>query len=337
MSHRILISTGVYPPKIGGPAQYSKNLKVAFEKAGHKVSIATFRSEDRLPTGIRHLFFCLKILPRLILSDFVIVMDTFSVALPTIFLSKIFGKKTIIRTGGDFLWENYVERTKKKVLFRNFYETDQNNFSLKEKVIFSLTKWVLRNTTHIVFSTNWQKDVFIKAYGLDEKRVSIIENYYGQKEENNDATNRQFLASTRNLVWKNLDILEKVFERIRKNNPATSLFSESLVFESLMDKMRKCYVVILVSFGDISPNMILDAIRLGKPFICTKEVGIYERIKDAGIFVDPLNEAEIERAVLDLLNEDKYKVAKEKVKNFNFTHTWDEIAKEFLDLSEKIK
>jgi len=100
--------------------------------------------------------------------------------------------------------------------------------------------------------------------------------------------------------------------------------------------MKGAYAVILVSLGDISPNMILDAIKLNRPFICTKEVGIYERIREAGTFVDPLNEKEIEEAISYLLTEDGYKKAKEKVKNFNFVHTWDQIAEEFIEVYKKI-
>ena len=125
---KILITTGIYPPKIGGPAQYAKNLKEAFEKMGHIVSVKTYNIDDKIPTGIRHLYFFLKILPKIIWSDVVFSLDTFSVGLPTVLASKIFNKKCIIRTGGDFLWEQYVERTKNKILLRNFYNTEIENF-----------------------------------------------------------------------------------------------------------------------------------------------------------------------------------------------------------------
>ena len=83
--------------------------------------------------------------------------------------------------------------------------------------------------------------------------------------------------------------------------------------------------------------MILDAIRYNKPFICTKEIGIYDRIKDIGIFVDPLNEKEIENAILKLLDSMEYKRVIDKMKQFNFTHTWQEMAKEFIDIYKNLK
>ena len=333
----ILITTGIYPPKIGGPAQYAKNLKESFEKMDQIVSVKTYGIEDSLPTGIRHLFFFLKIIREVLRSDVVFALDTFSVGLPSVLVCKIFNRKCIIRTGGDFLWEQYVERTQKNILLRNFYNTEKENLSLKEKIIFKLTKWTFQNVSHIIFSTDWQRQIFVKAYGLDVAKTSLVENYYGDKESDFDFESKTFVASARNLTWKNFDVLKRVFNKVNLENKEAVLFTDNLPYQKFIEKMSNSYAVLLVSLGDISPNMILDAIRLNRPFICTKEVGIYERIKDAGTFVDPLNENEIEVAILNLLTAEGYKNAKEKVRNFNFTHTWDQIAEEFLDVFNSLK
>ncbi len=334
---KILITTGIYPPKIGGPAQYSKNLENELRIKGHDVCVSTFSIENYLPTGIRHIYFFVKTLPRFVFSDFVISLDTYSVGFPSVFASKLLGKKIIVRTGGDFLWEHYVERTGKKFFLRNFYETEKDNFTFKEKVIYKVTKWTLLNVSKLVFSTTWQRDIFVKAYGLNIEKTYIIENFYGDKESDIDVKNPVFIASARNLVWKNLSVLEKVFDKIQILHPEARLYKNNVPYESLMSLMANSYAVILVSLGDISPNMIMDSIRLNRPFICTKEVGIYDRIKEAGIFVDPLNEAEIEKAILEILNKDGYEKAKERVRNFDFTHSWGQIADEFLAIYGTIK
>lgn len=333
---KILITTGIYPPKIGGPAQYAFNLKKNFGNMGHIVSVQTYTIEDKIPTGIRHIFFSLKIFKDIFCSSVIFALDTFSVGAPSVLVAKILRKKCIIRTGGDFLWEQYVERTKKKVLLKDFY-LEKPFFSFKEKIIFKITKWTLLNASHIIFSTEWQRDIFIKAYGLDDKRISIVENYYGDKESDVEWEDRVFVASTRDLVWKNIDTLKNIFENLKKHEKALSLFTDNLPYDKFMKKISSSYAVVLVSLGDISPNMIMDAIRYNRPFICTKEVGIYDRIKDAGIFVDPLNEEEIKNAIVHLLDTDGYREAKNKVRQFSFTHSWQDIAKEFLAILDKIK
>ncbi|HBD25133.1 MAG: hypothetical protein A2566_02145 [Candidatus Zambryskibacteria bacterium RIFOXYD1_FULL_40_13] len=333
----ILITTGIYPPKIGGPAQYAKNLKITLENMGNSVSVKTFSVEDYLPTGIRHIFFFFKIIPRVIKSDVVIILDTFSAGLPTVLACKLFGKKSIVRTGGDFLWEQYVERTGKKVLLRNFYKDERHNFSKKENIILSLSKWTLLNTSAVVFSTEWQRDIFMDVYNLQKQKIYIVENYYGVKETGLLPQGKIFIASTRNLRWKNINMLKRVFDKVRLQHPEAILFLDNVSFPDFMNKIKNCYAVLQVSLGDISPNLILDAIRYGKPFICTKEVGILPRISDAGIFVDPLNEAEVERAILTLLGEAEYRKAKEKVENFSFVHTWNDIAHEFIQITNFLK
>ena len=329
----ILIATGIYPPEIGGPAQYAKNLADVWRGEGYDVNIKVFSRFNSFPTGIRHLFYFFSIFGPMSKSDFVLALDTFSAALPAVLACKLLRKKIIIRTGGDFLWESYVERTGKKVLLRNFYKEEISNLSQKERKIFNLTRWILNKSSKVVFSTEWQRDIFLSAYNLDIRNTNVIENYYGPKELSETPNEKVFVASSRNLVWKNLDILKSVFAEINSAN----LFSGNIPFPEFMKRIQDCYAVILVSLGDISPNMILDAIRYNKPFICTKEVGIFDRIKGVGIFVDPLDKDEIKKAILDLLEKENYEKAVEKVRSFSFVHTWGEIGNEFLKVNDSLK
>ena len=76
------------------------------------------------------------------MADF--ALDTFSVAFPAVCAARLCGKKMIIRTGGDFLWEFYVERTGDLVLLRDFYNTRIGRLNFKERLIFKSTGWTLR-------------------------------------------------------------------------------------------------------------------------------------------------------------------------------------------------
>jgi glycosyltransferase involved in cell wall biosynthesis len=335
---KILIATGIYPPDIGGPAQYAVNVEKVWKKEGHQVTVRTYRFERFFPAGIRHILYFIKCIPAAFTADFIFILDTFSAAVPATLLGVLFRKKTIIRTGGDFLWESYVERTGDLVLFRNFYETSIEKFSCKEKLIFRLTQWVLHQVSVVVFSTEWQKSIWMKPYKLVSLKTFVIENYYGPKEEvDPDLRLHTFVASSRDLKWKNIDTLKHVFNKKGSKIPHNiDLLTTTKEFGNFMEIISKCYAVALVSLGDISPNLILDAIRHNRPFICTKEVGIFDRIKDAGIFIDPFSEGEMEEAILSLLDENKYKDAKEKVRNFHFIHTWEDIGREFLELSSKL-
>lgn len=333
----IVITTGIYPPDIGGPAQYAKHLKEEFEKLGHFVAVRSFRFEKKLPTGFRHLWYFFRVLPAVFRSDVVFSLDTFSACLPALCAAKLFGKKFIIRTGGDFLWEAFVERTGDLVLLRQFYKTRMEKFSLKEKIVFWVTKWILRHTSAVIFSTEWQKEIWREPYQLSSVRTFIVENYYGPKEPSYAPVLKNFIAGTRPLKWKNDARLKEAFEQVREKNKTLVYDNSTKPFGAFMDKLARSYAIILVSLGDISPNLILDAIRHNKPFILTRETGLYERVKDCAIFADPESIADIALKIRWLSDERNYNEQKKKVEQFSFTHTWKEIAEEFLKILDKVK
>lgn len=333
---RILITTGIYPPKIGGPAQYAKNLAQAFSHLGYQVRVKSWRKEYYLPWGIRHLFFFLKTLPAMRWAEFCIALDTFSVGWPTVAAGRLFGKRVIIRTGGDFLWEQYVERTGRKVLLRKFYKTERNRFSWKEEIIFRFTRWTLRHAWVLVFSTGWQRRIWQEPYEIDFTKTSIIENYYGKKIPSCRPQSKVFIGATRLLKWKNLDNLRRAFLAAWSRDPSLILDLRQTPHEGFLERMRHCYAVILTSLGDISPNMVLDALRCNRPVILTGETGLREKLKRVALFVNPLDEHDITEKILFLSRPENYELYCRKVEQFNFLHGWEDIAKEFLALNRRI-
>lgn len=333
---KLLIATGIYPPAIGGPAQYAKELAESFRRGGWEVAVRTYRLEHKLPSGLRHFFYFGKVLLAAGETDLIIALDTFSVGLPATLAARLLGKKIIIRTGGDFLWEGYVERTGDKVLLRQFYRDTVQNWTKKERAIFWLTRLTLKLANFIVFSTDWQRDLWQPVYKFDLNKTAIIENYYGPRERSLPPVGKTFIGFARPLVWKNLDTLAHAFLKAKMEAGDLMLDLESLPYEEAMAKIRHAYAVILVSLGDISPNLILDAIRFGKPFILTRETGLYEKLRGIGIFVDPLNEKEIKEKILELAEPQEYTRWRSRVEQFTFTHTWDEIRDEFIELTKKL-
>lgn len=339
---KILIASGIYPPDIGGPAQYARNLYETWKKAKdaqgksvHEVKVAAYRWERAFPPLVRHILYFLKIIRKGWNADLILVLDTWSAAVPAMYACKLMRKKYLIRTGGDFLWESYVERTGDLALFSEFYETRTGRFSRKEKLIFRLGGDALRGAVTIIFSTNWQKGIFEKAYKLDPKKSTVIENYCGVREPIVEPENRMFIAGTRPLRWKNVELLKECFSEAqeaiqRLNLPPIELDCGKAVYDSFVEKIHRSYAVILVSLGDISPNMILDAVKCGTPFIVTKEIGITHLVKDAGIFVDPQNKKDIVDKIIWLADPKNRATQAEKVRQLPFAHSWEEIAGEIV-------
>lgn len=338
---KILISSGIYPPDIGGPAQYARNLYEIWKKEGHQVKVAAYRWERAFPSFMRHFLFLLKIIRKGWNADLILVLDTWSAAVPTMYACKLMHKKYVIRTGGDFLWETYVERTGEKVLFKDFYTSCLKKLSRKEKVVFSLGGKALRNAAAIIFSTPWQRDIFTKFYKLDNKKNHIVENYYGPRQESREPESRVFVAGSRLINLKNSECLHRAFDRARAeikkaNLPDIELDTSRTVYDGFLEKIHRAYAVILVSLSEMSPNMIADAIQMGTPFIMTRETGINERVGQAAILVDPLNEDDVVSKIVWLADPKNRASQAQKLKNFNFVHTWEDIAREIVKIGRGV-
>lgn len=335
---KIVVATGIYPPDIGGPAQYARETERAWARAGHQVSVCNFSTVKFLPSGARHLAYFFFVFARAFRADFIFIPDTFSAAVPAVAVGKILRKKITIRTGGDFLWEQYVERTGDLVLLRNFYTTRLQKLNTKENIILRLVGWALRNASAVVFSTVWQRDIFEKPYRLDLKNCFIVENYYGEKIKTQiqhtdklefvGVLPKVFVGGTRSLKWKNLARVRHAFAEAQKKDPSVLLQWETGSRGKFLLDIEASYAVIIASLGDISPNTILEAIQFGKPFILTRETGLYERLKDIAVFVDPEDERDITEKTLWLADEKNYTAQTARVRAFSFTHSWEQIANE---------
>ncbi|MCX6731768.1 MAG: glycosyltransferase family 4 protein [Candidatus Parcubacteria bacterium] len=333
---RILICTGIYPPDVGGPAYYARKLVDEFQRRGFETKVLNYKLEKKLPTGIRHFFYFLRVVFNLSGVDLIIALDSFSVGLPAVLAAKIFRKKIIVRLGGDFFWESYVERSGDLISLKNFYKENQL-LSKKEKMIFKLSKFVLNDCSALVFSTIWQRDIFTTAYNLNPIKNYVIENFYGEKMTDSGFQEKNYIWAGRLIKLKNLENLKIAFTEAQKENKDIKLdIMEKISEEELARKMQNCYVVILPSISDVSPNFILGAIKANKPFILTKETGFYDKLKDVGLFVDPLDKNDIKEKIIFLADDHNYVEYKKRVKNFNFIHSWKHIADEFLNIYKKL-
>jgi glycosyltransferase involved in cell wall biosynthesis len=325
----IVIATGIYPPAVGGSAEYAINLERQYSALGHRVRLVKYGTERFLPSGFRHLVFFFKCLVALRRADFVLALDNFSAAAPAVLAARIMGKQSCVRVGGDFLWEQYVERTGEMIPLPDFNKAIPA-LSRKERVIYKIIKWVFRSTDTLVFSTRWLSLIFADSYKLPPNKISIIENYFGSKIGDTTAVRKNFVWAGRNIRLKNLTNIEKAFVEARKVNPEIELQVVRLGHAELLQKIRDAYATISVSLSEVSPNFVIESVYCGKPFVTTKYCGISDRLGDTGLYADPNDVENIKEKILYLAQAKGYTEYLEKNRAFNFSHSWEEIALEFL-------
>ena len=107
----VLVTTGIFPPDIGGPATYSKLLLDELPKHGLDISVLSFGEVRHLPKIIRHISYFFKVLRRGKGVDIIYAQDPVSVGLPSVVASKILRKKFLLKVVGDYAWEQYMQKS----------------------------------------------------------------------------------------------------------------------------------------------------------------------------------------------------------------------------------
>lgn len=333
----ILVATGIFPPDIGGPSKYAQMLVENGNNLGYKVKAFSFSSYLKYPTGLRHVIYFIKILPLVFKSDFVIALDTFSVCLPAYFASKIFRKKIIVRTGGDFLWESYLNRTRDMIKLSDFYKKEQN-FNFKEKLLFRITKFLLSKVDSVVFSTKYQMDIFQKAYLLDKNKCFLIENFYGDFSKRNIIPKDKILISpARDVFIKNKENILKAFGLVNERFKDVVVDFSIHQGEDFKKHLLSAYCVLIPSLSEISPNLAIDAVTLGIPVILTEDCGLKDRLDGFVVWVKPEDYKNIAFAVEKILDNKEYMDLISKLSRFEFKHSGEQIVDEFIEVYKKIK
>lgn len=330
----ILIASGAYPPMVGGSAHYAKNLEKVLQEAGNNVRVVYFRKEHSLPSGIRHILFFFRTLRALKGIDLVLILDTFSSGLPATYAARLCNKKTILRIGGDFLWEQYIERTGNEVPLPEFYKI-KPKLSLREKIIYALTKNIFQKNTILAFNTEWQKNICIRAYGLENKDTVVLTNVLEKQDIQEVPTQKIFFGAARNIKLKNRVRLERAFAKAQKRYPEIDLISGQMPYETMLISIKKCYAVVLPSISDISPDLIAKAVQFGKPFIVTKYTGLSKEVVDRGLTIDPLDEEDIQKKIEILCQEELYSAVAKKTQAKYQEKTWQALAEEIISLAKK--
>lgn len=333
---RILIVTPLLPPESGGPSYYAVGLADALTRAGHSVATIAFREVRQYPSGIRHLLFLYKVLLRGLRADAFLILDTVSVALPAVIAGWTLGKKMIIRTGGDFVWEAYIERTKEKVLLSEFYLPtggQARNLSRKERLLVWLQKNIVFRFAHtVVFNTAWQRDIWRTPYGIPEEKTAVIENEY-RPHSGEHTGGGPFLCAWRPTEFKNIDTLEKAYALARKQNPNVTLeIYKDIPREELHEKMRTARALIIPSLSELGPNMAMEALSVGLPVLLTRDCGVHDRMDNVAVWIDPKNPTHIAERMCECMDDAWYRELKKRLDASAYTHSYDEMGREFLDL-----
>ena len=327
---KIILATGIYPPEIGGHSFYVESLKKSLEKLGHEVSVVLYGNLKKFPTGVRHFLYAIKLWRAARDKDAVIGFDAFSIAVPLGLIAPFLHIPVVERIGGDFTWEQHNARTEDFIPLPQFYRyTDR--WRWKEWISFRLLRFALARLD-IVFSSDWQRDLWRTPYRLEPAHISVIENAIPERLLPLPPERKNFMLYGRQIPLKNVERFRNAFHRAQKRYWDIELYEGAISREELLQKLRTGYAAALPSISDITPNYIIESIICGKPFLLTKYSAYAERFADFGVIVDPMSEDDIVRGIGELVEPSTYERLSKNIALFTEVRTYDDIAKEFIAL-----
>jgi glycosyltransferase involved in cell wall biosynthesis len=185
---KILITTGIFPPDIGGPASYSVLLAEELSKKT-SVEIVTYSSkfgfaQDKTfpfkvsrvwrgwPKFLRHFLFFLKIYAKSGRADKIYALNAVSAGLPSFWVAKMRGKKFFVRIAGDYAWEIAAGKGKTNLIIDDFQKSKRRGWA---RILHWAQTKVCKNADLVIVPSNYLAGI-VKDWGVDRNKIKVIYN-----------------------------------------------------------------------------------------------------------------------------------------------------------------
>jgi len=358
---KILITTGIYPPDIGGPATYSKLLFDELPQRGIEVEVLSFGEVRHLPKIIRHLTYFFKIIKKAKGCEVIYAQDPVSVGLPTMLANKFLRKRFFIRIAGDYAWEQGVQRFGVEDDLDTF--SLKNNYGLRVKFFKKIQFCVAKRADQIIVPSHYFKNIILN-WGIDSEKIKVI--YNGIKLPQHldvrrpSGAEKIILSVGRLVSWKGFKVLIETMPELLKEIPELKLVivgsgPQRKELEDTIGKLDLSNKVTLM--GQISRSELLgqkkladifvfntnwesfsfdtvEAMALGLPVVATKVGSLPELIENnkEGILVKPNDKEVIKNAVVKIFQNGSFRQeivqnAYQKSKQFSIQNTLDNLVK----------
>ncbi|MFH0846022.1 MAG: glycosyltransferase family 4 protein [Patescibacteria group bacterium] len=339
----ILITTGVYPPEIGGPATYSKLLFDELPKRGYEVEVLPFNEVRHLPKGIRHIVYFFKILKKAKGVDIIYAQDPVSVGFPSMLMARILNKRFFVRIAGDYAWEQGVQRFGITEDLDSFAEKEKG-YNFFVKIFKTIQTWVAGDAENVIVPSYYFKGI-IEKWGIDSEKIKVIYNGIRLNESNLPAGRQEskvhnvegkvLLSVGRLVPWKGFKVLIECIPELLKEIPNLKLkivgsgpqkeelenlineldLNESVVLagqlsrEELLEEKKRADIFVFNTNWESFSFDTVEAMSLGLPVIATEVGPLPELIENGkeGILVEPNNKDQIIESILFVLKNNKFR------------------------------
>lgn len=276
---RILIATGIYPPDVGGPATYAKFIFDEFSKLGHGVNVLVYtRVAKGFPKGISHFVYFWKVLKLARKSDVILTTDTISAGLSVHFASWISRKPYVLKIGGDYVWEQGVQRWGVKELLDGFLD---KKYGFKIELMRKLQAHVAKRAAKVIAPSKYLASICEK-WGVPKENVSVIYNTILPPQQSVPEKKDEIIlfSAGREVPWKGFQMLREIMPAIQKKFPKARLIAGAFPKEEMNLWYQKAALYLHNTAYEGFSHQILEAMSAGLPIITTLAGGNKEIVEN---------------------------------------------------------
>lgn len=360
MTLKVLIVTPIFPPEIGGPATYTKELleRLPPEVGVKVISFGANSSRDYEVTIISvaggivlrqaRLFF--QCLTQGAKADIFYLQEPAVVGFVGLVAGKLLGKEVITKYVGDPEWEETRRGGK------------------PGGWLARVTGFVLKNSDKVIVPASHLVDWLVGMYGLSKERITVIPNSVELGVERKKMPG-QIVFVGRLVPWKNVDlIIESVKElqnrdikchlviigdgpmkeSLEKRAESTGLgttisFKGRLLPEEIQEELAKSEILVLYSDYEGLSHAVLEAMASRTVVVASDIPGNREILgeSETGVLVEPKKVTALSTAIKIILVNRKLreKYQQNGLKLVKERYSWEanlpKLIKVFYELAEK--
>ncbi|MFZ2769806.1 MAG: glycosyltransferase family 4 protein [Minisyncoccia bacterium] len=233
---KIVIATPIYPPEIGGPATYTKELCERLHDQ-HEITVVAYTDvREAFPkTTLISISKQRPILTRLIKyflavykasreADLIYVQNAMAAGLPVALASMIRNKPFVLKFVGDEAWERATQHRLTEKKLEDFLSAPEGGSKIK--FMMMIQGFVLRRASVVTTPSAYLLEELKKTYGVKNERAIV--NYNAAEETEvlpfeAIKIKHQIATTARLVAWKGIDGMIRALKIVKEKFPDAKL------------------------------------------------------------------------------------------------------------------
>src|SRR6185503_3676248 len=232
---RIVLATPLYPPEIGGPATYTKELATRLAKA-EQITVVALADKAEVVEGVKLVLvaksqgllsrlaqFFFALLREGSRAQLIYVQNAVAAGLPAALAGMLLKKPVVLKFVGDEAWERATQAGKTQKSLADFLAAPEGG--LKTSILISIQRFVLKHVSAVVPPSQFLGDILTAYYGVPAEKVSVNYNAYEGAAAQAAVSRKphQLLCVGRLVSWKRVDGAINALKIVKNRYPDATL------------------------------------------------------------------------------------------------------------------